>query len=36
MDDMNDSWSWANGSKCYEQLGFVDDMNNSRSWAKDS
>ena len=28
---MNDSRSWAQGSKCNEQLRAVDDMNNSRS-----
>ena len=27
MDDMNDSGSWAQASKCYEQLKIVDDMN---------
>ena len=31
MEDMNDSVSWAQGSKCYEQLKVVDNMNNSRS-----
>ena len=34
MDDRNDSWLWAQGSKWYEQLRFVVDMNYSRSWAK--
>ena len=28
MDDMKDSWFWAQGSRWYEQLRPVDDMNN--------
>ena len=28
MVDMNDFMSWAQGSKCYDQLRIVDDMNN--------
>ena len=31
---MNDSWSWAQDCKCYEQLRTMDDMNNYRSWAQ--
>ena len=26
---MNDSMSWAQGSRCYEQLRAMDDINNS-------
>ena len=33
MVDMNDSSSWAQGSKCYEQLKVVDLMNCSKSRA---
>ena len=33
---MNDSKSWAQGSRCYEQLKVVDDMNDSGSWAQGS
>ena len=36
MDDMNDSESWAQGSRCYEQLKVVVDMNNSNLWAQGS
>ena len=36
MDDMNDSMSWAQGTKCYEQLMFIIDMNDSESWAQGS
>ena len=31
---MNDTKSWAKGSKSYEKVRVVDDMNNSRSWAQ--
>ena len=31
--DMNDSESWDQGSKCYEQLRIVDDMSYSWLWA---
>ena len=31
MDDMNDSRSWAKGSRIYEQLKVMVDMNNSSS-----
>ena len=31
---MNDSKSWAQGFKCYEQLKVVDDMSYTRSWAQ--
>ena len=30
MVDMNDSKSWPQGSKCYEQLKVVEDKNDSR------
>ena len=30
MVDMNDSMSWAHGSKCYEQVKVMDDMNDSK------
>ena len=33
MDDMNDSWSWVDGFKCYKQLKVVDGMNDFRLWA---
>ena len=36
MDDINDSGSWAQGSRYYTQLRVVIDMNDSRSWANDS
>ena len=36
LEDMNDSWSWALGSKRYEHLKSMDDRNNSWSWAQDS
>ena len=36
MDDMNDSRSWAHGSRYYEQLKVVADLNNSRLWAQGS
>ena len=29
MDDMNDSASWTQASRCYEQLKVVDDMDDS-------
>ena len=31
VDNMNDSRSRAQGSKCYEKLKVVNDMNDSRS-----
>ena len=31
MANMNDSKSWAQDSRCYEQLQAIDDMKNSRS-----
>ena len=34
MVDMDDSMSWAQGFRCYEQLKVLDDMNNFRSWAQ--
>ena len=30
MDYMNDAWSWAHDSKCYEQLKGVYDRNDSK------
>ena len=33
MDDMNDSWSWAHGLRCYEYLKVMDDMNDFGLWA---
>ena len=36
MDDMNDSGSWAHGSKYYEQLKTVVDMNDLGLWAQGS
>ena len=30
MYNMNNFWSWAYDSRCYEQLRPVDDMNDSR------
>ena len=36
MDDRNDSWSWAQDSRWFEQFRFVVDMNYYRSWAKGS
>ena len=33
---MNDSFSWAHGSKCYEQLRVMDDMNDYGLWVKGS
>ena len=36
MDYMNDSRSWAQGSKFYEQLKVVVDMNDSRLWSQGS
>ena len=33
MDDMNNSKSWAKGSKYYEQLKAMYDKNDTRSWA---
>ena len=33
---MNDSWSWANGSKCHEYLKVVDEKNDFGLWAKGS
>ena len=35
MVDMNDSRSWAQGPRCYEQLRVVDDMNESESSVHD-
>ena len=34
MIDINGFESWAQGSKCYEQLRVVDDMCYSKSWAQ--
>ena len=34
MVDMSKYRSWAQGSKCYEQLRTMVDMNDSRSWAE--
>ena len=34
MDDMNDSGSWAPGSRSYEQLKAMDDMNGYMLWAQ--
>ena len=31
MDDMNDSISWAQGSRFYELLKAMEDMNDSKS-----
>ena len=36
MVDLNDSKSWAQGSKFYEQLKAVVDMNDSGLWAQGS
>ena len=36
MVNMNNSMSWAQGSKCYEQLKVVDDMNDTSSRAQAS
>ena len=36
MDDRNDSWSWTQGSRWYEQLKSMVDMNYSMSWDKGS
>ena len=36
MDDMNDSRSWAQGSRFYEQLRIVVNLNDSRSQAQGS
>ena len=33
MDYMNDLRSWAQGSKCYEQLRVVVDMDDSKLWS---
>ena len=33
MDDMNDSASLAQASKCYEWIRVMDEMNDSKSWA---
>ena len=32
--EMNDSGSWAKGSKSYEKVRVMDDMNDSRSWGQ--
>ena len=31
---MNDSESWAKGSRSYEKVRAVDDMNDSRLWVE--
>ena len=31
MDDMNESGSWARGSRCYELLDAMNDMKDSRA-----
>ena len=36
MDNMNDSRSWAQGSKWKEWLWVMDDVNESRLWAQGS
>ena len=36
MDDLNDSKSWVQGFRCYEQFKDVDDINNIMLWARDS
>ena len=36
MVDMNNSRSWAQGFRCYEQLNVVDDMNNTGTRAQAS
>ena len=33
MDDMNNSRSWIENNKFYEQLKAMDDMNDFKSWA---
>ena len=33
VDDMNASWSWSEGSRCYEQLKVIVYMNDTRLWA---
>ena len=32
--EMNDSGSWAKGSRSYEKVRAMDDINNSKSWAQ--
>ena len=36
MDYIKDSRSWAQGSKCYEQLRVVVDMNDYGLWSQGS
>ena len=36
MDDMNDSSSWAQASKYYDQLWPIVDLKDSWSWGQDS
>ena len=36
MNHMNDSWFWAQNSKCYEQLKIAADMNDLMFWAQGS
>ena len=34
MDNIGYSCSWAQGSKCHEEVGAMDDMNDFGSWGK--
>ena len=36
MDNINNFMSWAQSSKCYEQLKVVDDINDFKSWYQGS
>ena len=36
VDDMNDSRSWALGSRCYEYLRVMDPINDFESWPQGS
>ena len=36
VDDIKDSTSWAQVSRCYEQLKTMDEIKDSRSWGKGS
>ena len=36
MYDMSNSWSWAQGSECFEQLRVMHDMIDLSSWARGS
>ena len=34
MDDMNNSTSWAQASRCYELLKAMEDMNDLEPWSQ--